>query len=110
MPITFEAPGPIGAIESAARQGGGGGSISEMYAAEMAAKQQSAMMNAQLMARDREGRDAQSVQQAQFAASRQFSPRDEGMAVAAMAQQQQRVGLQMQANQQEMSAAENMRL
>lgn len=62
------------------------------------------------MAQDRNFRDTQQQQQGEFAASRYYSPRDEGQARAQMAEQQQRAQLQAQIQQEDFSHADNVRL
>lgn len=111
MPITFEAPGPVGAIVGINRIGQSSGpSIAEQYSAEMQRGQAFALQNAARMQQDREHQDANLEGQQQFAASRAYSPRDAGMAQAAMAENQQRAQMQQQMQQAEFNHSDGQRL
>lgn len=117
MPIVYQPAAPVGAIldsrsnrNSGGSAGGGGVSLSQMYAEEMNNRQQSAIVNAQLMARDRQGGDQLQEERAQFAARNNFSPRDQGMAQAQMAEQAQRGAIQSQLQQEDFTHSDNVRL
>lgn len=113
MPISYQPAAPVGAFAALARQQNGsqgGVPLSEMYAMEMQAKQQASLQNASLMAQDRQFQDAHADQRAQFAASQNFSPRDQGIAQAQQAAQAQRFQHQIQLNQEELTQGENLRL
>lgn len=117
MPIRYETPAPItagtlqsiaGAAQGAA--GGGGGGDARLQAAVLQAAVGQQQAQADFALRNMMFNQGQELEAAQFAASRQYSPRDAGMAQAEMAQQQQRAQLQAWLNQEELSQGEALRL
>lgn len=109
MPISFEAPGPIGAIVGINRFGNGQG-LADQYAAEMQAKNGAAQQNATRMQQDRQAANAQMQQRDQFVAQNAYSPRDQGQAQSQMALQQQHAQLQSQLQQEDFNHSDSVRL
>lgn len=109
MPISFEAPGPIGAIVGINRLGNGQG-LAEQYGAEMQARNAAAQQNAARMQQDRMAANGQMQQRDQFVAQNAYSPRDQGQAQSQMALQQQHAQLQSQLQQEDFNHADGVRL
>lgn len=109
MPISFEAPGPIGAIVGVNRFGNGQ-ELADQYAAEMQAKNGAAQQNAARMQQDRQAANAQMQQRDQFSAQNAYSPRDQGQAQSQMALQQQHAQLQQQLQQEDFNHSDSVRL